>query len=112
MPKGFTAEVSGWFNGPGVWGGVFEYDSSWALNLGIQKKFLDDQLNVRLSAQDIFLQAFWTGNSQFAGLQSTGRGEWDSRRVSLSLSYNFGNDKVKSRNRKTGLEEEASRLEQ
>ena len=112
LPKGFTAEVSGWFNGPGVWGGVFKFDPSWSLNLGLQKKFLDDKLNVRLSVQDIFLQAGWSGYSEFNGLRSVGRGEWDSRRASVSISYNFGNQKVKSRDRKSGLDEEASRVGQ
>lgn len=110
LPYGFTGEVSGYFNGPGIWGGVFEYDTSWALNLGLQRKFLDDKLNMRLSFQDIFFQAFWSGRSEFDGLVSYGQGDWDSRRGSLSLSYNFGNEKVKSKNRKSGLEEEANRL--
>jgi len=43
-------------------------------------------------------------------LVSAGYGSWDSSRVSLSLSYNFGNQNVKSRKRKTGLEDEAERL--
>jgi len=110
LPKGFTGEVSGWYGGPGVWGGVFRYDSSWSLNLGLQKKFLNDQLNVKVSANDIFYQSGWSGVSRFNGLVSTGRGNWDSRRVSLSLSYNFGNQKVKSRKRKTGIEAESKRV--
>lgn len=112
LPAGFTGEISGWFNGPGIWGGVFEFDTSWSLNFGLQKRFLDDKLNVRLSVQDVFHQAFWSGASEFNGLRSVGRGEWDSRRGSLTVSYNFGNEKVKSRNRKTGLDEEASRVDQ
>jgi len=110
LPKGFKGEISGWYGGPGVWGGVFKYDSSWSLNLGLQKKFLNDQLNVRVSANDIFYQTGWSGVSKFDGLVSTGRGNWDSRRVSMSLSYNFGNQKVKSRKRKTGIEEESKRV--
>ncbi len=110
LPNGFKGEISGWYGGPGVWGGVFKYDSSWSLNIGLQKKFLNDQLNVRVSANDIFYQTGWSGISEFDGLVSTGRGNWDSRRVSLSLSYNFGNQKVKSRKRKTGIEEESKRV--
>jgi len=110
LPKGFTGEVSGWFNGPGIWGGVFKFDTSWALNLGLQKRFLDDKLNVKLSAQDIFHQAFWSGSSEFNGLISNGRGEWDSQKIALSMTYSFGNEKVKSRNRKSGMEEEADRV--
>ena len=110
LPAGFTGEVSSWFSGPGIWGGVFEYDESWALNLGLSKKFLQDRLNVRVSANDIFYTSGWQGVSKFNNLQSEGMGNWDSRRVSLSASYNFGNSNVKSRKRKTGLEEEADRV--
>jgi len=111
LPKKFTAEISGYYSGPGVWGGVFEYESSWALNLGLQRKFLNDQLNVKLSANDIFYESGWDGVSSFNGLVSEGSGRWDSRNVNLSVSYNFGNQQVKSRKRKTGLEDEAGRVE-
>ncbi len=110
LPAGIKGEVSGYYSGPGVWGGVFKYDSSWSLDLGVQRKFLKDHLNVRLSASDLFYQTGWSGYSEFAGLLSVGNGWWDSRRISLSLSYNLGNLNVKSRKRKTGLEEEAGRV--
>ncbi|WP_083926265.1 TonB-dependent receptor [Neolewinella persica] len=110
LPKGFTAEVSGYFSGPGIWGGVFEYQTSGALNLGLQKKFLNNQLNVKISGNDLFFTSGWRGRSEFNGLVSEGRGNWDSRRATLSLSYNFGNQKVKSRRRSTGLSEEAGRV--
>lgn len=107
---GFKGEVSGWFSGPGIWGGVFKYETSWSLNIGLQRKFLEDKLNVRLSANDLFYESGWEGVSVFDGLESFGNGRWDSRNVSLSLSYNFGNQQVKSRKRKTGLENEAGRV--
>lgn len=110
LPAGFKGEVSGYYSGPGVWGGVFRYESNWSLNLGLQRKFLQDRLNVRLSADDLFYETGWDGYSEFNGLVSTGRGRWDSRRVSLSLGYQFGNENVKIRNRKTGLEDEAGRV--
>jgi iron complex outermembrane receptor protein len=72
--------------------------------------FYDDRLNVRLSANDLFYETGWDRTSSFDGLVSTGSGRWDSRRVSLSLSYRLGNENVKSRKRKTGLEEEADRI--
>jgi hypothetical protein len=111
LPNKFVVEVSGYYSGPGVWGGVFEYESSWSLNLGLQRKFLNDQLNVRLSANDIFFESGLDGVSVFDGLVSEGSGNWDSRNVSVSVSYNFGNQQVKSRKRKTGLEDEAGRIE-
>ncbi len=110
LGKGYKGEVSGWFSGPGVWGGVFLYDPSWSLNLGLQKKFLQDKLNVKLSVQDIFYESGWSGVSSFNGLVSSGSGNWDSRRASISLSYNFGNQDIRVRNRKTGIEEESKRV--
>ena len=111
LPKGFRFEVSGWFSGPGIWGGVFRYDTSWSLNMGVQKKFFNDQMSVRLAVDDIFFQTGWSGYSEFDGLRGDGAGNWDSQRGTLSISYNFGNQEVKrSRNRSTGLEEESSRV--
>lgn len=110
LPWKLKGEISGYFSGPGVWGGVFEYNETWSLNLGLQRKFLQDKLNVRISANDIFYESGWDGVSSFDGLQSFGNGRWDSRRVGMSLSYAFGNQNVKSRKRKTGLEEEAKRV--
>lgn len=110
LPKGFKGEISSWYSGPGVWGGVFEYTPNWALNLGLSKKFLQERLNIRIAANDIFFTSGWDGFSRFNGLYSEGMGNWDSRRVSFSASYNFGNSNVKSRKRKTGLEAEADRV--
>jgi iron complex outermembrane recepter protein len=110
LPMGFKGEISGYFSGPGIWGGVFKYDESWDLSLGLQKKFFQDKLNVRLSMSDLFYQTGWNGRSEFGGLISTGRGNWDSRRFTASASYNFGNEAVKSSNRKTGLQDEAKRV--
>ncbi len=110
ITKKLNGEVSGYYSGPGVWGGVFKYDPTWSLNIGLQQKFLNDQLNVKLAFNDIFYRSWWQGTSSFSGLESSGEGRNDTRRVSLSLSYNFGNQKVKSRNRKTGIEEESKRV--
>jgi len=110
LPAGFKGEVSGYFSGPGIWGGVFEYNETWSLDLGIQKRFMQDRLNVKLSASDIFYESGWNGSSEFDGLTSEGNGAWDSRRVTLSASLSFGNQNVKSRKRKTGIEDEAKRV--
>ena len=110
LPWGLTGEIGGYFSGPGVWGGVFRYEAQGALNVGLQKKFLNDQLNVKLSGNDLFFTSGYRGQSEFNGLRSVGRGNWDSRRVGLSLSYAFGNQKVKVRDRKSGLEKEAGRV--
>ena len=111
LPWKLVGEVSGYFSGPGVWGGVFRYESNWSLDLGLQRRFLNDALNVKLSVRDLFYQTGWNGESEFNGLVSTGQGRWDSRRGSISISYRFGNQNVKSRKRSTGIEDAAKRVE-
>jgi hypothetical protein len=110
LPFKFKGEISGYYSGPGVWGGVFLYESNWGLDLGLQRKFFQNRMNMRITANDIFYETGWSGYSDFAGLYSYGSGRWDSRRVGISLSYNFGNDNVKSRRRSTGIEAEAGRV--
>ncbi len=110
LPFGLKGEISGYYSGPGVWGGVFLYDPNWGLDLGLQRRFFQNKLNVRLSANDVFYQTGWSGYSDFDGLYSIGSGRWDSRRIGLSLGYNFGNQNVKSRRRSTGIEAEAGRV--
>ena len=107
---GWKAEVSGWFSGPGIWGGTFETKAMGALNLGAQRKFMNDKLRLRVAVDDLFFTSGWRGFSEFGGTSFDGRGNWDSRRASLSLTYNFGNEKVKVRQRKTGLEDAAGRV--
>lgn len=109
LTQSLSVETSGWVSGPGVWGGTFEYEPQWSLNFGVQKKFLDDRLIAKVAVQDIFLTAGWSGTSEFNGLVSSGTGNWDSRRLALSLNYKFGNDQVKASKRKTGIEDESDR---
>ena len=71
---------------------------------------MEEALSVRITANDIFYQTGWSGVSEFNGLTGYGNGNWDSRFVSVSVGYNFGNQNVKSRRRDTGLEKEAGRV--
>jgi outer membrane receptor protein involved in Fe transport len=108
--KGIKGEISGYYSGPGVWGGVFKYEANWSVGAGLQKEFLKKKLKARLNANNIFNQIGWKGVSEFNGLTSHGYGNWDSHFVSLSLNYNFGNQNIKSRKRKTGIESESKRV--
>jgi iron complex outermembrane recepter protein len=111
LPQNWKMEVSGWFSGPGVWGGTYLTKSLGSLDIAFQKKILNDKVSARLAFNDVFFTSFWRGNTQFGDLKINGRGGWESRQIRLNLSYNFGNNQVKSaRNRKTGLEDEKGRI--
>ncbi len=111
LPNGFTAELSGWYNSPSVWGGNFKNDAMWSLDAGIQKKILNDKGTIRLSATDIFNTNHWSGSTNIGDLRMVANGGWESRQIRLNFSYSIGNQKSKSKNRKTGLEDETKRLQ-
>lgn len=110
LPAGFRLEVSGWFSTPSIWGGTYLVSSMGSLDVAVEKKFFKDRLSLRVAGSDLFFTSFWEADLQFGGLYIDGSGGWESRKIAVSLSYNFGNTEVKkARDRKTGLEDEKNR---
>ena len=110
--KGLRMEISGWYSSPSIWGGTYQTRSLGSLNLAFQKKYFEDRLTARLSFNDILYTVPWRGTTQFGDLFIDGSGGSDSRQVAFSLNYNFGRSEIKkARRRKTGLEDEKSRIE-
>ena len=111
LTKSFSAEVSGWYSSPSVWGGTYRTKSLGSLNIAFQKKFLNDALTARLGFNDILYTSPWVANTQFGELRIDGNGGSDSRQVQLNLTFNFGGNEVKkARSRETGIEEEKNRI--
>ncbi|GAC1530924.1 MAG: outer membrane beta-barrel family protein [Sediminibacterium sp.] len=108
----YSAELSGWFNGPSVWGATWKTKSQGGLDLGFQKQFLQKKATVKISFTDIFHTATpWRAESDFGGLYIRGSGTWESQTVRLNFTYRFGSNQVKAaRQRQTGLESEAKRI--
>lgn len=111
LPKGFSVQLSGWFNSPGYWG-TMHSKSQGAMDFGVQKKILDGKGEIRLRVGDILRTAGWRGQNVFSpGLVMNARGNWESKTVTLNFSYRFGSSEVKgARERKTGLEDESKRV--
>lgn len=111
LPWKLSFELSGWYASPSIWGGNFEADANWSVDAGLQKKIWNERGNIKLSVSDIFKSSDWHVRSVFGELLADINGGWDSRRLKLSFSYLIGNTQVKAaKNRKTGLEEEKSRI--
>lgn len=112
LGKGWSAEISGWYNSPSIWEGTFVMNAMWAMGSGVTKKFEDGRTKLTVNIDDIFKTNIWSGESTFGGLLMDVSGGWDSRRVRVNLSYNFGknNNGGKTRRRSTGLEEEQQRI--
>jgi iron complex outermembrane recepter protein len=111
LGKDYTAEISGWFNGPSVWGGTWRTKSQGAVDIGIQKLLFQKKATIKISATDLFFTAPWSAVNNFGGLYIDGGGNWESRTFRVSFSYRFGSNQIKnSRERKTGLESESRRI--
>jgi hypothetical protein len=110
--KGWTTEVSGWYNGPGIWGGTFKSKAIWSVDGGVQKTIFKGMGNFKVSVSDIFYSLKFLGTCNFAGQQMTFRGRPEARQLRTSLSWRFGSNTVKAaRQRKDALEEENKRTQ-
>ena len=111
LGKDYSAEISGSYNGPGVWGGTWKTNAQGGLDIGFQKQLLQKKATIKLSVTDIFFTQPWTAINNFGGVYIKGGGSEESRTLRLSFNWRFGSSQIKkSRDRKTGLESEASRI--
>ncbi|MDX1476192.1 MAG: TonB-dependent receptor [Saprospiraceae bacterium] len=111
LPKDFKLELSGWYNSPALWQGNWTTNSMYSVDVGVQKRLLNDRANLKVTFTDVFGSQRWSGESTFGDLYIRGRGWWESQQLRVNFSYSFGNQQVKaSRRRATGLEDEQSRI--
>ncbi len=112
LGKGFTAELSGFYNSPTIWQGTFKSTAMYSMDGGIQKTVFKGKGNVKASLSDIFKTMRFKGTADFSGQQTTASGYWESRQFKLNFNYRFGNSQVKAaRQRKAAIEEENKRTQ-
>jgi iron complex outermembrane recepter protein len=105
-------ELSGWLNGPGVWGGTFKNRKMGGVDAAVKKTFLGDRAILRVAYGDLFNTMNWRGISEFGGLYIDARGGWESQTLRVSFTWKFGNQSVKVKERKAGAEDLNKRVGQ
>jgi iron complex outermembrane recepter protein len=111
LPRDYALNISGWYNGPSYWGGIFKTKPMGSLDLGLQKQFLNKKLTVRAAISDVLFTSTWRAIVNFGGMNMTGSGNEESRQVKLGITYRFGSNTIKSaRNRDTGASKETDRI--
>lgn len=110
--KGYSAEVSSWFNGPSRFGPTWKVKAMGGVDVGIQKQVLNNNGTVKISATDIFHTAnAFRAYNDFGGLLADIRVGTESQTVRVSFTYRLGNNILKaSRQRQTGLDSESKRI--
>lgn len=97
LPKGYKIQLSGRYTGPFT-EGIQTQGGRGALDLAVRKKFFNDKLSTVLSFSDILFTDYSTMTIDLENQSSVFLQQRDSRRVSLSLIYRFGNVNFERRN--------------
>lgn len=79
--------------------------SSAGLNAGIKVSLMEKALQMNLSVNDIFRQGGYRGSVYFTNNTQSFDNYWDARKLTVSITYNFGNQKVKSNSRTVNFKE-------
>jgi iron complex outermembrane recepter protein len=112
LGKDYTAELSGWFNGPGL-EGTWTAKALGGLDVGVQKSLLNKKATLKLSATDILNTIIFHGNSNYGGTNLNIMDKNENQTVRLNFTYRFGSNQIKAASQhKSGLENESSRIKQ
>ncbi|MGO4879134.1 outer membrane beta-barrel protein [Pedobacter psychrotolerans] len=106
LAHNWTIETNFWLNSPKVRGLEKTIIYQYALNTGVQKSFLNKALKLKLNIDDIFATNYWKGTLNYQNVNLRVQNNYISRRASFNISYNFGNQNVKSaRSRNTATDD-------
>ncbi|MFC6999631.1 outer membrane beta-barrel family protein [Rufibacter roseus] len=105
LPNKFRLEVSGGYQGAGVFN-VYRTLPSYWVDLGVKKSFLKDQLDVTLTATDLFASRKMRGTSTVDGTTNEIDMYHYNRGIRLNLRYRFNKgEKFEMKRRNNSLEE-------
>jgi len=108
--KQVRAELSGNYQSPMNYG-IIDMKAQWGIDAGLNARLLDGKASISVNVNDIFNTRRFQGTIQQGSVDAEINSNWESRRVFVSFSYNFGNQKVKpNRRRKTATEDEQNRV--
>jgi len=106
---GFKAEVFTNYKSALTYG-IYKIRPQYSTDVGVSRSFDDKKLNVKFSVSDIFNTRTnnLSANYQSDDFVITQKGQ--TRVARLTLTYNFGSDKIKMREHKSGAEDESQRV--
>jgi hypothetical protein len=107
LPKKWTLELNYWYNTPGVFGVFHQTKAQHSFNPGVQKNL--GKWKMKLTMSDVFLTSFFQAYVDYGDMDLRISNRFNSRRLTLALTYNFGNQNIKIQNRKSATEEEKRR---
>ena len=112
LGKGLRIQLGGFYL-PSHYGSISKIRDISQISIGFQKSILQGRGSLRFNFNDIFYQGYPRGRTVFGRIDDAFISKRDTRYTTLSFSYNFGKQTVKTqRRRSTGIEEELQRARQ
>jgi iron complex outermembrane recepter protein len=112
LPGDVNLELTYYIYSPFIWRGSVEVEGNQGLEVGVRKAFLNRSLIVQLTGNDVLRtnsDYFYTSN--YGGIVSDGVRTFDNQRFGFSLTWNFGNQQAKARQRsRSAIDEEMRRI--
>ncbi|AYD49131.1 TonB-dependent receptor domain-containing protein [Arachidicoccus soli] len=109
LPDDFKIELSGYYNSRTTHS-VWVVDPQYSISGGIQKSFWHKQATLKLNINDLFNTQQYSGKLIYQNIDFRLHNVWESRRVGLTFTYNFGNKNIKSANHNSSIEDEQNRI--
>ncbi|MGA9649569.1 TonB-dependent receptor domain-containing protein, partial [Pedobacter sp.] len=98
--SGYSFELNAYFNSKSAYG-ISTENYYWAVSTAMQKNVLGDKGSLKVLFNDIFQSSQYKTVTRYQNIDMNSHVNVDSRRLILSFSYRFGNQKLQ-KERKTG----------
>lgn len=109
LPKEIKAEIVTFYQST-VSYGIYNIKPQYSIDLGFSRSFLNKKLNVKLAVSDVFWMRRNNITANYQTVDLDIRQKRETRIARVNLTYNFGNTKIKSRDRQTGADAESNRV--
>lgn len=94
LSKSFSGQITARYSSPQIIAQGLK-QQKYSIDMGLRKTFLDRNLSVNLNVRDLLNSNKDKSTTSGTGFSQTSESFFHTRMINLSLSFNFGNSKVK-----------------